>query len=409
VGDEREPPLQRSALAVEISALLPGFDQVDYPDWSSLLQRWWREALPGSILTLDEFPYLVKASPELPSLVQRLFDHNRDRRVHLVICGSSQRMMQGLVLDASAPLYGRAQEILPVRPLEAAWIAKALPFSQAIDQLQAYSIWGGIPRYWELAADYQITWDAVRDLILDPLGVLHSEPRRLLLDDIRETAQVASMLALIGQGCNRLSEIAARLAKPAPSLTRPLQRLLELGFVRREQPFGVLSKNSKKTLYRIDDPFLAFWFRYVEPNRSRLEAGILQSVLDGIVQDYPHHCGAVWEELVRQSVARLPIADLQWLPAQRWWGAGADKKPLELDVVTQSVDGQALFIGEVKLTLQQNQLDAVEKELARKLARLPLVKNYKHVHTGIFVAKQNELQTQPSQLVFADEVLTAMQ
>jgi hypothetical protein len=45
----------------------------------------------------------------------------------------------------------------------------------------------------------------------DPVGALYEEPTTLLLDDTRDTAQAASLLSLIGQGCHRLSEIAARL------------------------------------------------------------------------------------------------------------------------------------------------------------------------------------------------------
>ncbi len=404
VSDEREPTLQRAALAAAVDQRLPGFAEVSYPDWSSLFERWWRDAPAGTVLALDEFPYLVKSSPELPSLLQRLLDQNRSKRTHLVICGSSQRMMQGLVLDASAPLYGRAREVLLIKPLGAAWITKALPVSRPIDVLQAYAAWGGIPRYWELAADYRSTWTAMKELVLDPLGVLHNEPYRLLLDDLRETAQAASILALIGQGCNRVSEIAARLAKPTTSLTRPLQRLLELGFIRREQPFGVAAKSSKKTLYRIDDPFLAFWFRYLEPNRSRLEAGLLQPVLNAIKKDYRHHCGAVWEELARRSVAKLKINGLEWLPAQRWWGAGIDKKLLELDAVAKSVDGENLFVGEIKLSLTQEQLGFAEKGLERKLARLPFAKNYKRIVTGIFIADSAALKKTRSRLLFADAV-----
>ena len=32
-------------------------------------------------------------------------------KYNLVLCGSSQNMMYGLVLDSAAPLYGRADEI----------------------------------------------------------------------------------------------------------------------------------------------------------------------------------------------------------------------------------------------------------------------------------------------------------
>src|SRR6185295_838778 len=43
VGDEREGALQSAGLATEIARLLPGFDQVTYPDWNALLARFWNE------------------------------------------------------------------------------------------------------------------------------------------------------------------------------------------------------------------------------------------------------------------------------------------------------------------------------------------------------------------------------
>ena len=386
VADERESSLQRAALASTVAQLVPGFDQVDYPDWNSLLDRCWRDAPPGAVLALDEFPYLVKSSPELPSVLQRLVDQNRSKPLHLVVSGSSQRMMLGLVLDASAPLYGRAQEIVPVKPLGAGWIGKALKLSRATDLLDAYSLWGGIPRYWELANDYGGGWEAARQLVLDPLGVLHHEPRRLLLDDLRETAQAASMLALIGQGSHRMSEIAARLGKPATSLTRPLHRLLELGLIRRDQPFGSSQKNSKKTLYRLDDPFLAFWFRYVEPNRSRLEAGGVTNVLREIRRDFNRYRGEIWEHLVRQAVARLVIDGIEWTPGSRWWGAGTDKIPLEVDVIAESTDKKSLLVGEVKSTVTARELKRAEVELQQKVERLPISKSYHRIVKKIIVA-----------------------
>ncbi len=133
--------------------------------------------------------------------------------------------------------------------------------------MEAYSVWGGTPRYWELAGDHPDLPAALRSLILSPLGVLSEEPSRLLLDDMRDTTQAASILSLIGQGCHRISEIAARLGKPVTSLSRPLQRLQDMDLITREQPFAEESRSSKRTLYKISDPFLRFWFRYVEVNR----------------------------------------------------------------------------------------------------------------------------------------------
>ena len=226
----------------------------------------------------------------------------------------------------------------------------------------------------------------MRQLVLDPLGVLHHEPRRLLLDDLRETAQAASMLALIGQGCHRMSEIAGRLGKPATSLTRPLHRLLELGLIRRERPFESSQKSGKKTLYRLDDPFLAFWFRYVEPNRSRLEAGGMTNVLREIRKDFSRYRGEIWEHLVRQAVARLVIDGIEWTPGSRWWGAGTDKIPLEVDVIAESTDKKSLLVGEVKSTVTARGLKKVEIELQQKVERLPISKSYHQVVKKVIVA-----------------------
>jgi len=146
--------------------------------------------------------------------------------------------MQGLVLDRAAPLFGRASEILKISPLPAGWIEEALTLKSPEDAVEAYAVWGGAPRYWELAGDHPDLPSAIRSLVLSPLGVLFEEPSRLLLDDMRETTQVASILSLIGQGCHRISEIAARLEKPVTALSRPLQRLQDMDLVTREQPFG---------------------------------------------------------------------------------------------------------------------------------------------------------------------------
>ncbi|MCX5800871.1 MAG: ATP-binding protein [Candidatus Eisenbacteria bacterium] len=387
VGDEREPSLQRAALAAAVSTVVPGFDQVTYPDWTSLLVRWWRDAPRGTVLALDEFPYLVSGSRELPSILQKLIDQHKATRLHLVVSGSAQRMMHGLVLDTTAPLYGRAQEIINVGPLGAAWVSEAFKHLRGIQLLEVYSLWGGIPHYWELALDRGSNWEAVQELVLDPLGVLHAEPSRLLLDDLRETAQAASVLSLIGRGCNRISEIAARMEKPVTSLTRPLSRLLELGLVHREQPFGFSEKSSKKSLYKILDPFLAFWFRFVEPNRSRLEAGALKSVAREIERDIATHYGEVWETLVRCAVPRLPMEGIEWRPAHRWWGGGTDKNRLEVDVVAESIDGRTLLVGEARLTIDAGGLARARQELKRKTARLPFVKNYERVVERVFAAE----------------------
>lgn len=188
---------------------------------------------------------------------------------------------------------------------------------------------------------------------------------------MRDTTQAASILSLVGQGCHRISEIAARLGKPATALSRPLQRLLDLDLITRELPFAQEPRGGKRTLYKISDPFLRFWFRYVEVNRSRLGAGQIEAVEEDVGRQLGHHVGEIWEELARASVPRLRLGGKTWGPAGRWWGPGLDRQPLEVDLVAESSDGGSILVGEVKWAAPRD-TGRLLAELENKARRLPV-------------------------------------
>ncbi len=346
VADQREPLLQIKSLADEIGRQLSGFEQVTYPSWESLFITLNSRINKKACLILDEFPYLVQGAPELPSIIQKVID-DTSNKINLIICGSSQRMMHGLVLDSSAPLYGRASEILKIRPLEPSWLPEALNL-RGIKAVESYSVWGGIPRYWELTKKSRSTDSAIKDLIFDRDGVLHNEPSRLLLDDMRSATQANSLLSIIANGANRLSEIAARMGKPAGSLTRPLSNLIDLAYIKRELPFGENIKSTKRTLYKLDDPFLMFWYRFVQKNQSLLEQDLIDDVFSEFKPKFQHHVSDIWEDLARKSVTMLNINSIKWKTAHRWWGQGTDGNKMEIDIVAESFDKKYLLFGEAK-------------------------------------------------------------
>lgn len=239
-----------------------------------------------------------------------------------------------------------------------------------IAAIENYSIWGGIPRYWELAKPFASRETACKELLLDRDGILHEEPMRLLLDDMRGASQPHSLLALIAGGANRLSEIAGRLGKPSTSMTRPLANLIQLGYIKRDLPFGESPGSSKKTLYRIEDPFLQFWYRIVLPNHSMLEQDLVDEVYLASQQKFKAQTAEIWEELARKSTAHLKIAGHRWKPAARWWGNGLDGKNMEIDVVAESLDGKYLLFGEAKWEDKTN-VQSVINKLEEKAANFP--------------------------------------
>ena len=406
-GDLREKALQIDAAAKSISDLLEGFDSVRYPGWDSLLDRWWNESPNQSILVLDEFPWFVQQSPELPSLLQKKIDRPAEKIRHLAVCGSSQRLMQGLILDAAAPLFGRAHQILKLLPLKAGWIGEGLKLSNSIEMIEYYAVFGGIPRYWELARQYDGLYSAIGELIVNPLGVLYQEPIRLLADDIRDTVQASSILSVVGQGCNRLSEIAARLGKQATAIARPLQKLIELGLLKKETPFGASERSGKKSLYKIGDPFLSFWFAFVEPNHNLIEAGQQKVAMQKIKSQLRVFTGKVWEELAMQALPNLEVAGQRWISASRWWGAGKDKQAMEIDFMAKNDSGNAILIGEAKMNLSGSP-DAELSKLADKGRNLPFATADTAIVPALFVAEANRSAGRHKQIFNADDVLTAL-
>lgn len=352
VADESSAAIQRKYLATALEQALSDFSQVEYPDWMSLFSRLARDAKQAKWrgpLVIDELPYLISNSPELPSILQKWIDHEA-KKANLVValCGSSQRMMQGAILDASAPLYGRADELIKLTPIAIGYIAGALKLKNAREVVETYTVWGGIPRYWELVERSRGDLFAnIEKLVLDPMGPLHEEPQRLLLEELPPAIHLRPILDAIGLGAHRLSEVASRIHQPITSLMRPVQRLIELDLIQRELPYGAHETHSKKTLYKIKDPFIRFWFQVVAPRRSELAQRTTDSRNLWLGEILPKLFSITWEELCRLAIPSLSQKwDYTYEQAGRFWhGQG-----LEWDILSQSTDKISLLIGEAKWT-----------------------------------------------------------
>src|SRR5215470_5949066 len=167
--------------------------------------RDWLEAIPYLFrlagdrvvpVIIDEFPYLVKASPGLPSIIQRELGPGGSgpaSRVRLLLCGSAMSVMGGL-LSGSAPLRGRAGLELVVHPFGYRDSARFWGISDPKLAVLLHSVVGGTPAYRrelvreDSPADFA-DFDAwVVRTVLNPQTPLFREARYLLAEEteIRE-------------------------------------------------------------------------------------------------------------------------------------------------------------------------------------------------------------------------------
>lgn len=96
------------------------------------------------MLVLDEFQWTVEASPELPSVLQHLWDRRwKDGNdVMLVLCGSYVGFMEREVLGKKSPLFGRRTAQIFLQPFGYEEAARFHPACSLVDRAKIYFLCG---------------------------------------------------------------------------------------------------------------------------------------------------------------------------------------------------------------------------------------------------------------------------
>ena len=341
---EAAVPMQIEQTVRDIGSALPqGIQPKTWMEFFELL----RYGPAETVLCLDEFPYLVASDPSLPSVVQRWLDHHRPQGFTLVLSGSSTGAMNDCFLNRAAPLYQRARKLIHLKPMDYAAFCGACGLDRSSkESFTRYALVGGIPKYWEFVEAGATALDLAEELFFGRSAFLEDEPVRILREERIAGLTPLSVLEAVGRGASKTSEIAARLGTAQTNLGRTLQQLLDASLLEREIPFGESLRTTKKTLYRIGDPALRFWFRVYSPHRSLWHRLTIEEKTK-LLHD---HAATVFEDYCR---SRHP-------DAARYWEAGA-----EFDFLRK--DGDGVVVSEVKFKkLTDAEKTGLKKQLAEK-------------------------------------------
>ncbi|MHC1773594.1 MAG: ATP-binding protein [Flexilinea sp.] len=307
------------------------------------------------VVVLDEFTYLISGNKAIPSILQKIWDEKlKSTLLMLVLCGSYIGMMETEVLGYQAPLYGRRTASTLLRPLDLPSSSLFFPKYTPDKQFLAWAVLGGMPYYLCTFTDQQDLFTNIHQQILNPqTGPLFSEPRLLLMEELREPRNYFSILRAIAQGRTRLNEITqASGVGEANAVSRYLDILQQMRLITRRVPATENQpEKSKKGLYQIDDHFLRFWFRYVHPNQSGLDLGLSEAILEKYVRpDLDHFAAAAFEEAAQMYIAKLAqTGKLAFIPERigGWWD-----RDVEIDVLAISQTEKAALVGECKWSVK---------------------------------------------------------
>lgn len=322
-------------------------------DWEEILRYL---AEQDAIIILDEFPYLVEQNESLPSVVQALFDHELDESAAtFVLVGSSISMMEEAALLGNSPLYGRSSLKLDIRQLPFDAAMKFFDNADTADeQVFTWGVFGGVPYYLEeVSADATLA-ENIQQTILSRHGTLHDEPDYVLRMELTEPTRYFSILEAIAGGSTSRNEIAGTTGIDYNQLSKYLNRLSRLRLIDQHVPITEQQERSKRSRYRIRDPFFRFWFHFVygtgeqydELGDDAYEVLIHPELADFVSQSFEELCC---------SALRALYPEYTITQTGQWWYGEH-----EVDVVGLTA-GDTLIAGECKFQQSPLGYDALSK------------------------------------------------
>ncbi|MFF7000000.1 ATP-binding protein [Streptomyces sp. NPDC008313] len=225
-----------------------------------------------ALLVLDEFPYLVTHSPELPSVLQALYDRRGPSSgrppLRIILCGSAISTMSTLLAGDQA-LRGRAVIDMRIGPFG---FREAAEYWRAGDPETAFlidAVLGGAAGYRDVVGDPPepgeegfYAWLA--RTVFNPSHILFSEPEYLLAEDprISDRATYQAIWEAVSSGAATPTQIGGLVGMDAKSLTYHLNIMKAAAFVRYEQDMLL----QRKPVITVADPIVRFHDLIVRPN-----------------------------------------------------------------------------------------------------------------------------------------------
>ena len=247
-----------------------------FQDWESALGSVVDVPSQGKkILIIDEFPYMCRGNPAIPSILQTLWDQQLKREnVMIILCGSAMSFIEKQILGEKNPLYGRATGIYKLAPMSFQEAQQFFPGYSLEDKLAAYAILGGVPYYLSRFQPKKSLAENIKSELLQKGSVLYSEVEFLLRQELRESHIYNVIIEAVALGNNTLALIHDKTDLDKSKISVYLKNLMELGIIERE--FSVLVPEKEKTrrqrgLYRLKDAYFKLWHTFVYGNLSELE------------------------------------------------------------------------------------------------------------------------------------------
>ena len=331
-------------------ALCPDMVMPTFTDFTTLFAFYDRYFDDGVVIVIDEFPYMVESDKSLPSIIQKFIDTRwQQRNMTLILCGSSMSFMEEQILDEKSPLYGRVSSSIKLEALKPGELLEYGWRYSDEDMMTLYAITGGIPAYLKHVDSDKDIIENISSMFLDRSAYLFNEVDNLLKEELKEPRIYSSILNAISNGKSSLNDIAQFVGIETNGASSYLAKLISLKLVSKTAPLGSSDKE-RNNIYLINDSFFMFYYRFVSPMKSFINADNPFPALLKIRDGLSRYMGLVWEQICidwMHSWTAMQNSPFIYDEVGRWWGGSArTKRQVEIDILAWNRN--SAIIGECK-------------------------------------------------------------
>jgi len=306
----------------------------------------------NKVIFIDEIQNVLKVNKSFLFDLQRLIDKYKPK---LVVSGSLISTMKEIIEDNRSPIYGRFDYIIRLKELDFKTVCNicndlGLTIESAF---MLYSIFGGIPKYYELIEklkEFKFE-DFVLDFFIKYPRPLYDEIRTMLKEEFGgEHRTFFSILSAISRGNNKHSEIAGYVGRKQTEITKYLSLLKEdFELILRETP---LISSGKRGIYKIKNNIFLFWFNNIWRYNQYIETGEEEKASEMIRASLNKHISLTFEKIIHELIiSRFISFPFEFEKIGRQWGefrGEKGKSSYEIDIVALNEKTKEILFGECK-------------------------------------------------------------
>ena len=327
------------------------------------------------VIFIDELPWLATPKSGFLSALENFWNSWASKRndIILVVCGSAASWMISNVVRSKGGLHNRITKrirLLPFNLQETELYLKNRKVQlERYDIIQLYMVMGGIPHYLKEVKRGKSAIQVIDEVCFSKDGLLRDEFYSLyqgLFNKPERYVDVIKALAKTPKGLTRNELIKAAKLTSGGTTTRIFDSLEESGFIIKYLPTG---KNLKLALYKLSDPYSAFYLKFIANSRVMGEGSWLKK---SATPSWKSWSGFAFERLclahIDQIKSALGIKGI-YTETSSWRKIGtATEKGVQIDLVIDRADN-VINICEIKFSeLPYTITKKYATELRQKLA-----------------------------------------